>query len=59
MSQSGASINAAGPRIYLIAAVARNGVIGVDGKLPWSLPEDLQHFKKLIAEKGEPAVLIP
>ena len=37
----------ANTRIYLIAAVARNGVIGAGGKLPWHLPEDLQHFKKL------------
>lgn len=36
-----------GTRLYLIAALARNGVIGAQGKLPWHLPEDLQHFKKL------------
>jgi len=34
-------------RVYLVAAVAKNGVIGARGKLPWHLPEDLQHFKKL------------
>ena len=34
-------------RIYLIAAVAKNGVIGANGKLPWHLPEDLKHFKRL------------
>ena len=34
-------------RIYLVAAVARNGVIGARGKLPWHLPEDLRHFKQL------------
>jgi dihydrofolate reductase len=34
-------------RIYLVAAVAKNGIIGKCGKLPWHLPEDLQHFKKL------------
>jgi dihydrofolate reductase len=39
--------NAAAPRLYLIAAVAKNGVIGAHGKLPWHLPEDLTHFKKL------------
>ena len=33
--------------VYLIAAVAKNGVIGANGKLPWHLPEDLKHFKKL------------
>jgi dihydrofolate reductase len=36
-----------GPRIYLVAAVAANGIIGVNGQLPWRLPEDLQHFKRL------------
>jgi dihydrofolate reductase len=55
MSQSGASINAGAPRIYLIAAVAQNGVIGVDGKLPWRLPEDLQHFKRLTL--GHPVIM--
>ena len=32
-------------RIILIAAVAKNGVIGVDGGLPWHLPDDLRRFK--------------
>jgi len=32
--------------ISLIAAVADNGVIGKDNKLPWHLPGDLQFFKK-------------
>lgn len=31
--------------ITLIAAVARNGVIGADGAIPWHLPEDFAHFK--------------
>jgi len=35
------------PRIYLVAAVAANGVIGRQGGLPWHLPEDLKHFKRL------------
>ena len=36
-----------GPRLELIAAVARNGVIGRNGQLPWHLPDDLKHFKQL------------
>jgi dihydrofolate reductase len=32
-------------RITLIAAVARNGVIGANGAMPWHLPEELAHFK--------------
>jgi len=31
----------------IIAAVARNGVIGVDGGLPWRIPEDLARFREL------------
>lgn len=34
-------------RITLVAAIAKNGVIGKDGGLPWHLPEDLKRFKKL------------
>ncbi len=33
--------------ITVVAAVARNGVIGVDGGLPWHLPDDLRRFKEL------------
>lgn len=33
--------------ITLVAAVGKNGAIGVDGDLPWHLPDDLAHFKKL------------
>ncbi|MDP1611364.1 MAG: dihydrofolate reductase [Sulfuritalea sp.] len=35
------------PLLTLIAAVARNGVIGIDNRLPWHLPADLKHFKAL------------
>ena len=34
-------------RLALIAAVARNLVIGRDGRLPWHIPEDLKRFKRL------------
>ena len=43
------------PRIYLIAAVAANGVIGRRGRLPWHLPEDLKHFKRLTL--GHPLIM--
>jgi len=33
--------------VTIVAAVARNGVIGVDGGLPWRLPDDLRRFKAL------------
>jgi dihydrofolate reductase len=32
--------------LAMIVAVARNGVIGREGTLPWHLPEDLKHFKE-------------
>lgn len=34
-------------RIVIVAAVARNGVIGLDGDLPWRISEDMAHFKDL------------
>jgi dihydrofolate reductase len=33
--------------VTIVAAVAQNGVIGVDGGLPWQLPDDLRRFKAL------------
>jgi dihydrofolate reductase len=34
-------------RLSIITAMAANRVIGVENRLPWHLPEDLQHFKAL------------
>jgi dihydrofolate reductase len=39
----------------LVVAVARNGVIGRDNALPWRLPADLAHFKKVTM--GRPVVM--
>jgi len=35
----------------LIVAIAENGVIGFENKLPWHLPADLLYFKKLTLNK--------
>lgn len=42
-------------RIALIAAQAENRVIGLDNKMPWHLPEDLQYFKKITL--GKPVIM--
>lgn len=34
-------------RIVVIAAIGRNGELGKDGKLPWHIKADLQHFKQV------------
>ncbi|MGE3297270.1 MAG: dihydrofolate reductase [Porticoccaceae bacterium] len=41
--------------LVLIAAVARNGVIGAGNALPWHLPADLKRFKALTL--GHPVVM--
>lgn len=38
-------------KIILIAAIAENGVIGQNGKLPWQLPDDLRFFKQQTLNK--------
>jgi dihydrofolate reductase len=43
------------PEIILVLARANNGVIGVDGKLPWRIPADLRHFKQVT--KGRPMIM--
>lgn len=41
--------------VTLVVALGANRVIGVDGSLPWRLPEDLAHFKQLTL--GHPMVM--
>lgn len=42
-------------RVSLIAAVARNGVIGRDGDMPWRLSADLKYFKA--TTMGKPLIM--
>jgi len=41
--------------IIIIAAVAKNGIIGRDGKIPWDIKEDFKHFKELTS--GYPVIM--
>ena len=41
--------------LHLIYARSRNNVIGVNGDLPWHLPEDLAHFKQTTL--GQPVIM--
>jgi len=43
------------PPPFLVVAAARNGTIGVDGKLPWHIPADLRRFKALTL--GKPMIM--
>lgn len=42
-------------RVSLVVAMARNRVIGRDNTLPWRLPADLAHFRKVTM--GHPIVM--
>lgn len=39
------------PKISLIAAMAKNRIIGKDNQMPWHLPADLKHFKSVTMSK--------
>ena len=42
-------------KIVLVAARAKNGVIGRHGDIPWQIPADFAHFKRVTV--GHPLVL--
>jgi len=42
-------------RVAMIAAVAKNGVIGCNNELPWRLPGDLPRFKAITM--GKPVIM--
>lgn len=43
------------PRLVIVAAVGKNGVIGDHGRVPWHIPSDLKHFRKL--SMGKPMLM--
>ena len=42
-------------KLHLLFARAANGTIGKNGTMPWHLPEDLKHFKRLTM--GKPVLM--
>ena len=43
------------PTITLVAAMAKNRVIGYQNQMPWHMPADLKHFKAITL--GKPVVM--
>jgi len=41
--------------ITLVAALAKNNAIGLNGKMPWRLPDELRHFKRITM--GKPVIM--
>ena len=41
--------------VSLVVAASKNNVIGRDGELPWHLPEDLRHFRRITT--GKPVIM--
>ena len=43
------------PTVSIIVAMAKNRVIGKDNDIPWHLPADLKHFRKVTT--GKPIIM--
>jgi len=41
-----------GKTLTLVAAMGRNRAIGLAGRMPWHLPAELQHFKRVTMGKS-------
>jgi dihydrofolate reductase len=52
---TGESAEPVAVELVVIAAVAENGAIGVDGGMPWHYPADMAHFKE--ATMGHPVIM--
>lgn len=44
--------------INIIFAISKNNAIGINGKLPWYIKEDLKHFKKTTTGNGNNAIIM-
>ncbi|MCM1370089.1 MAG: dihydrofolate reductase [Candidatus Amulumruptor caecigallinarius] len=42
-------------QLWAVVAMGRNREIGINGDMPWHLPEDLKHFKELTL--GHPVIM--
>jgi dihydrofolate reductase len=42
-------------QLYMIAAMSENRVIGLENKLPWHLPDEWKHFRKVT--EGKPFLM--
>jgi len=42
-------------RLTLVVAIDANGGIGIDNRMPWHLPEDFAHFKRVTL--GKPVIM--
>jgi dihydrofolate reductase len=42
-------------KLSIVVAMAENHVIGIENRLPWSIPEDLKRFKKIT--NGHPIIM--
>jgi len=51
VSATATEVGRAAPAMVFVVAVADNGVIGIDNKLPWTLKSDLKRFKALTLDK--------
>ncbi|MCF0072146.1 dihydrofolate reductase [Dyadobacter sp. CY261] len=40
------------PQLYIIAAMSESHVIGLNNSLPWHLPDEWAHFRKVTANKA-------
>ncbi|MGP9528923.1 dihydrofolate reductase [Glutamicibacter sp. AOP5-A2-18] len=55
MTQESRHANQLEPMLGAIWAQANNGIIGDQGSMPWHVPEDLAHFKRVTA--GHPVIM--